>query len=490
MAGLVTEAVWGFAPNRQIKPVHFANRFVRALCGQEETYPLIQKVAGGFRGGTSRTTTEALMTDLHGYYERDDDLADTTAQDRMDDIRTALDLVLNQDRALFGTGSYISPTLTHRKHSTKDPSDVGTGAFMASMLAASGSAHTMDVLRRALEHETDNIYQLTAPLLQKRDKADILVADDLGPMPIAGDDMRCRVQRSSILPAVQRAFDTLAGYASELEKTTFLQHVVLLGSFGLLLHVINSIPREGEADTPIVPILLCAPYPSAVIQEASRATFVRARQQMERAFEVGLAAEMRKSNEDHLSPDDYRALMRDALPNLGGDGTAAKKEKQAWTRFSQDFDAYLLGSEPPFDAFCRAAAQASFVVIGGSPDEFAQFIGRLVGLLYPRQQGRGDKYYLPAPQFLDMLVFALVEPGKEISLEEFWARAAARFGVLCGARGRADIDDLSRWGVRKVSPSHLAQNSRAILEELIRMGHAHEYADDIAMVRGGGMGDD
>ena len=449
----------------------------------------MQKTAGGVRSGKTRVTTAALMTDLHDYYDHDDALSETLAQDQMTQIRTALDLVLGQDRASFGTGPF-SPTLTHRKHSTTDPSDMGTGLFMAEMLAACGATATIEALRTVLDQESDNIYRLTAPLLHVHTADGAIVTDDLGSPPSVRQQMAHRVSASPLLGSLHHAFETLARYSQVLEKTTFLQHVVLLGSAGLFLHVINAAQREDHDAAGLVPLLFCSQRPSPILQETSRSTVARARQHIERAFEQGLAGELRKRGEDALSPDDYRAWMHIRLPHRGDGSPDARKDDQAWTRFNQDFDAFLLGGATPFAAFCQAATHASFVVMTESPEMVAQSLGRLCGLVYPRQQGRGDKYYLPAPQVLDMLVFALIEPHTEITLEEFWDRAAQRFGIICGARGRTDMAYLSAWGVQTVPPAHLARNSRALLTELIRMGHVHEYADDIAMIRAGGMRND
>ena len=82
-----------------------------------------------------------------------------------------------------------------------------------------------------------------------------------------------------------------------------------------------------------------------------------------------------------------------------------------------------------------------------------------------------------------MLVTALLEPGEEITAEKFWERAWLRFGLLCGARATRDADLLHAYGIRQAAPMRLAQNARSLLEVLVRMGHAQEYADDVAVVR-------
>lgn len=483
VADRVSDEVWGFRPSRQVKPVHFANGFVRTLWGQAGSPTLLRKAAGGVRSATNRVSTEQFIADAR---ERLDNHDEAASVEQVRALRTALDLVLNQDRAFFANGPAWSPTLTHRAHSTTDPSDQRTGAFLAEVLATAEDRSVIDILRRCLDSGTDNVYLLTAPLLGDR---------GAGEAPQASPEMVERTRNSPPLRAIQSAFATAVRYEARLEKTMFLQRVVTLGSFALFLHLINRAGADaagGEAEgRRFVPILLCAPQPAAELREASRATFALARRQVERAFDEGLARELRNRGEDHLSREECLARAREWLPNLGQTGRDGARDAKIWNRFSQDFDGLLLGMGNPTEAFRRAAVRAAFVAMreyggGEDPEGFGTSIGRMAGLVYPRREGAGEKYYLPAPQFLDMLVVALIDPDDEITVEEFWHRAERTFGILCGAGASVDAARLAHQGIRQASPHQLTGNARGILAELIRMGHAREYADDIAMIRAGG----
>ena len=87
-----------------------------------------------------------------------------------------------------------------------------------------------------------------------------------------------------------------------------------------------------------------------------------------------------------------------------------------------------------------------------------------------------------------MLVLCLIRPNEGmIPIEEFWSRVRERFGLLSGSEGSADSRRLLRWGIRRASPTELEANAKGLLAEMTRMGHAREYADDIAMVSAGGQ---
>jgi len=472
----VAEDVWGFVPNRQIKPVHFANGFARALCGKRGSVDLLLKAAGAFRKGNARVSTEQFLADIDGRYESR--MGDPPVDDAKD-LRSALDLVLNQDRALFRSENFASLTLTHHEHVTSDNSDQRTGRFMAEVLASAEDGQIVDVLRSTLDLRTDNVYLLGAPLVE---------VNALGSAPARDPEMVKRIARSPVLSRIQGAFATLVKYQSSLEKTMFLQRAVELGSFGIFLHLANAPVETDQDGSDLVPLLMTSPNPTPEIREASRATFIRTRQRIEQAFEEGLGRQLKSRGEHDLSENKYRALARSWLPELDTGTANAKKEQRVWERFQRDFDAFLIGTSQPFDAFKRAAVRAAFLAMGEEPESVSRSLGRMVGIVYPRHQGRGDKYFSPAPQFLDMLVLCLIEPDEGmIPVEEFWARARERFGLLSGSEGSADSRRLLRWGIRRASPTELEANAKEMLAELARMGHAREYADDIAMVSAGGQ---
>jgi hypothetical protein len=461
-----------------VKPVHFANGLFRAVCGHSASADLLRKAGAGIRRGTNRISTALFIADARDRFE-DVDGMDTT--NRVQELRSALDLVLHQDRAFFANGP-CSPTSTYFTQTHSDPSDQHTGDFVAQLLAATEDGTAVLILRKALSRGTDNLFLLTAPLLEDH---------PIGTVPEATAEMVTLVAGSPLLQSIGSAFARVMAYENFLEKTAFLQRTVTLGSFTLFLQLINQV-RAGDSDrqSERVPILLCAPSSSAEIREASRATFALARQHTERGFELGLARELRSRGEDRLTKEEYVGLARSWVPSLGESGRNGSRDGKIWNRFAQDFESFRLVAAHPADAFQTAAVRAAFVAMneysGEDPEGFGASIGRMTGLVYPRQQGGGDKYYLPAPQFLDMLVTSLLSPDEEIPVEEFWSRAECTFGVLCGARRNLDSSRLSAWHIGQISPSHLDANSRAMTDELIRMGYAREYADDIAMVRAGG----
>ena len=244
LAKRVATETWGFVPNRSVKPVHFANGFFRSLSGRVGNPVLLHRAAGGYLKGKARTSTEALRADIA---ERLDTTHGTPSIERLKTLRSALDLVLGQDRALFPSEKAYSFTLTHWRHSSSDASDQRTGRFLAGVLAQSGHTEVIEVLRNVLDRDDDAIYQLTAPLLDPR---------EMGPgvdvEPDEANRLAKLVGRSEPLRATAQAIVCLAEYAPYLEKSAFLHRLVTLCGFGLYHHVVNATAeaQAGSTSTP------------------------------------------------------------------------------------------------------------------------------------------------------------------------------------------------------------------------------------------------
>ncbi len=473
-------AVWGFVPSRRVKPVHLANGFFRSVCGLSGYPKMLHGAAGGYRKGKSSLTDRDFVQQMAGRYEGDDEQRATA---HAKSLRSVVDLVLSQDDAVYPSKDFFSPTLSHYKHVSNDPSDNGTGKLVAGVIAASENGElVLSALRGCLGEPSDNLYLLTAPLLGSR---------EMGPPPVAGEDNLALVQESAALRSVQRSFAVISTYWQRrvLEKTTFLQRVVTLAGFGLLLHMVN---RGGDESADFAPLLLCSPSPSTEVIQASRATLNQARRTIQRAFEEGVRRQLEARGEGDLSAGGYRALVDRWLPVeevREMTNRSRSRYERARARLATDLDSFLAGGKEPSAAFCRSFGNAAFSLMsqdgssGKSPDEFGVTVGRACGLVYPRKQGTGDKYCRPSPQFLDMMVSSLLEPGAEMPVEEFWENVWQKFGLLCGARATHDAEVLRERGIREASPETLTHNASALLQELVKMGYAKEYADDVAVIR-------
>ncbi|WP_284907571.1 hypothetical protein [Bacillus sp. lyk4-R2A-2] len=480
---IVAKRVWGFNPNRDVKPVHFANGFFRSISGGSNNIGLLQKAAAGYLKGSTDVSNKQFLVDIRDSFIKEEN-DETELLEKVGDLRSALDLLLNQDKALFGNFTPTA-TLSHFLQTSSDPSDNGTGKFIAEVLTGIEDGEVIRSLRESLKDNKDNLFLLTSPLLLKK---------EMGAEPFVSDQINAMLQESPYLKSIQSAFSNLITYKNRLDKTVFLQRIVTLGCFAIYLHLTNrSMDKANIEQKGLAPIFLSSAEPSMEIREVSRASFSRGRQRIEIGYEEGLLQEIYDRWGIVSSKEEYIEIIKSLLPNLDPTPTQMNQDTLIWHRFIDDFEGNLLGTSNIEEAFSKAFVRTAFSFFNqgksnkSNPESLCLFIGKNIGLVYPREKGRGDKYYLPGPRFLDTLVVSLLGPDKEVSIEEFWDRAWNSYGIIVGARGTKDTQILSNWGIRQVSPKQASQNAKKINSELVRMGYVTEYADDIAMIRGGGV---
>ena len=166
--------------------------------------------------------------------------------------------------------------------------------------------------------------------------------------------------------------------------------------------------------------------------------------------------------------------------------SGVEDQKRSLNQFKMNYRAERAGDLPPFDSFVRALAPVAYDYVGSSsPSDFFTYLGRLGGISYPRLGGAGDKYFRPAPQFLDMMVASVIRPKEEIVIGQFWNRVWERYGIICGGRRDRDADVLQHVGMASLSAAGLASNSSGLNAQLERMGYLKRFADGVALVSSG-----
>lgn len=471
----IAKKTWGFNPNREVKPGHFANGFFREICGGSADIGTLLKAASAYnRGNTQFPNEEILKLISDSCLVEDDDEKETLK--KVGELRTALDSILDQDKGLFRNAqkNMSSPTISHYSMISSDPSDNSTGKFIAQLLIY----HNLELvkeLRKVLSDNNDNIYKLCQPLLK---------LNEIGDVPQLQEQYTQIITNSLFLKNINIAFENLFLYKDKLDKTVFLQRLVNLGYFVLYLHLINSNSRKNE----LVPLFLVTVNPSKELKELSRATYIKARQAIQKGFEIRFEEYCKEEWGEGLSIENCQSIFSQLLNNM--EQKHQKKVEAINQNFSADFlSNVLINEDNEFDTlFYNAYTRTAFNYFNSdqTPESVARFIGRNVGILYPREGGGGEKYYNPNARFLDMLVVTLIKPDEEITVEEFWGRARDTFGIIVGSDRLVDNKLLEAFSLRTASVNQTTSNIKNFTEQLSKMGYVTEYADDIAMIKGDG----
>jgi len=156
IAKAAADELWGFLPGRDIKIVHLTNGLLRAISGGHPKLPRLLGDVAATHAGRERLkeTTRRSAAQLLDDNRLQDILLGDSAPALLDELRVALDAVLNQDGAFYA-GSTSTPTLTHWRHLTTDPSDNEAGALIASILLADPNQAAAIALRKALNDNSD-----------------------------------------------------------------------------------------------------------------------------------------------------------------------------------------------------------------------------------------------------------------------------------------------------------------------------------------------
>ncbi|WBA44055.1 hypothetical protein [Hymenobacter canadensis] len=450
--------LWGFRPGRDIKIAHLTNGMLRTVCGGVPKTPKLLGEMVATHAGRERLSanTRRSAAQLIGDPNFDGILLGDSAPDLLDDLRVALDSVLNQDGAFYA-GSTSTLTLTHWHHLTNDPSDNGAGELVGQVLLADTDRSAAMALRDALSDASDATYRLTQPLLPNVP----VQMPEMPPASALGDI----VKASGPLQSLQLAFRNLAGHAPLVGKQELLTRAGRLAGLGLWVHLLNAGSNKRQ------PLLVCGPQPQSEIRSASHRGIALAQRQLRRNFGTAVFAELKASGMDDLSPAEYRAFA---------DKLNEKHRDRYLLEFEQEIDAGLKAGE----AACSALVTPALRSIGAEnegADKYVVALGRRLGL-WPRYTGRAGHHLKPVAAVYDALVTALVKPGETMRYRDFWQKAAEEFGLMCGARGNADLEALALVGLRSLTPAQLASNSRSILQELSRQGYARTYADGEALI--------
>ena len=464
----ICKEIWGFVPCREVKPVHFANGFFRALCGVTGSPDTLHMAAGAFLSGKSKTTTQSLIQEAQSSFS-----SKNPDDDDVKELRAALDLILSQDGAVFPSKSNYSFTSTHWRHTSSDASDGRTGKFMVAVLDDIGYGDVVQGLREVLNQD-DDIYRLTVPLL----KSDIQMTQQ-----VKLELSSTLKNDSNMLKILAERFKHLMQHQNVIDKADFLHKVVMLSCFGLCLHLFNSDEPSRKTRTPL---LLCDNNPPLSVKDASRDTLQLAKNNMVKAFESGLLNAVEKrlavSQRDIVGLNEWlnTVLVIPYKSKSKNHDLASKLFEQ----YKQKLKHFQGGGLDLVNAFARAATPALFTMMGSknvTPHRFIDSLGKRSGFIGPLR-GSGALYFRASPQFLDVLVMTLLKPNEEITANEFWERAAKHYGVVVGGRGLRDIEYLREYDVTNASVTSLSSNAVSLHQRLEQLGYANTYADGVTLI--------
>lgn len=497
--GEVLNAVYdrdvGWRPSSgAIKPVHVANGLVRAIQGERyDTKRLHEFVVWWKRGRKpdEKRTLEALLHAHPDVYKG--------FGNEFDRARRYAEGLLGGDQALFPALDHSSFSLTSALMVTRDNSDRQLGVFAAALMGDLQDPETLaSSVRDASRTDAprDPVTALVWPLL-----------DDEEPNEVSGGKAGGRVatalgkrHNAHFMEVISEAARCLASHErAQGNRMRTLQRAVQFACVATLSHA-QALGANGTLRNRAPALIALSGHRQSDVSVASE----RSLDLIFRRFEEWLSHRLGRcikrgeplaEGEEPLpSPTTDLRSIRPILAQFAGASRGSEAPTDAVLRERVHYyknARQLLGDDAdPAQILARALVDAysrEFASSGG-PRKFLQGLGCRIGLLYPHFAGRArEKRYRPSVPILDMLVRACVPAGETVTLTVFLERLWERFGLIVGGR-RDDLWDDAAFLAHHdlpVDTPELIENTERFVDEVVAMGLARRYADDVTFVGDG-----
>ena len=483
-----------------IKPVHIANGLFRDLLGEQ--YDIKRPVAFAVPW---RKKGDPEPDPKRTYQHLVDDTADPRFQafrgqhfkDRFEKLREFTRGLLAADGAVFPQADYTSLTLSCRQMISPDRNDRDVGRFMAEILRGRGGTGSLakvvaDCLVEDSDRPRDPISLLVWPLLSQDSNPIVRKSTRCSPH----DNSECR----EFFGKLEEAAHQLAGHETQQgNRLATLQRSVQFCCLALIAHA--QALAAGGVLAARSPLLLVPEAPKgsrlALASEESLNSYYDTIEDwlalmLGRRIEKGEPVAYGSKDEDSedvclnlpaVRKDSVRRFLAEILTEKG----EPPKPDVVDERMSLYERALVKHGRADWPTVIGETLVQSYVneYTSGGPRQFLGGVGRKVGLVYPHFQGNSrDKRIRPSVAILDVLVKCCTPTGEPIPLTLFLDRLWERFGIIVGGRQGDDGDDLALLRRRDidVSPTDLEENTQALVDELVQVGLARRYPDNISYV--------
>ena len=461
----------GFRPaSNAIKPVHVANGLTRAIAGfYGDAAPLHEAVRLKASAGRPPRPpkTAAELRSLPAFADCDDA---TIAS-----IRAALNELVTADHAVNpGPPNFSSYTLSHQLMCTSDPRDAGIGKFLWQLLASppGSDAPALGLLDRILtsDLEADGRDDLTTAVMPLLSPHTVEQVRDLAEVPVALRNLSGAKAPSMLLASIRSGMDRLAEREEAGPRLLLLRRMVLLGSIGVHLHLVQwqtELDTSLQAPRDYCPILLdLTREPHGALAEASRDSCLTAMNYVDELARYLIREHLRREWAGRNLEDGR--VVRSVLAEL------------ADVELDEVYDDMKTEIENPLDRLAGAVFVVGSQAQSSPPSDFARYLAQRAGLIGPRH-GRGRKGYQISLELLEILTLATVPAGEvwpvPTLLEAWWER----FGIIVGGRD-GDLDVLTELSIDRVSQDDLDANTDRLVTLLQEQGLARRYGDGVRQI--------
>lgn len=486
-----------------IKPVHIANGLFRELTGQiHDIDPLIEFLvpwkSKAKKLDHPERSFETLV--LHSSNPRYAVFQDENKKGKFEKLREFSRGILSADGAVFPDAKMTSLSLTCQQMISSDDNDRKVGSFAASIIKGEDNGGQLSELtKRCLEQsdpsQLDPITFLAWPLLSTEEKK--YVPKD----PEAFNPYNNKKLKQFFENLKDASNNLYKHEEDQVNNLATLQRVVHFSCLALLTHV-QALSVNGRIEERHPLLLVVDAVKGSRLAVASELSLFGYYSGFENWLAARLAHRLKKNlpiiyatkdgrykNEklDEIPVSLRKPSVRNFLSNISTDkGETPDRDllndrmglfEQSIARHGKD-DAYKVLGDTLVQCYLKEYTS-------GGPREFLGAVGRKVGLVYPHFAGRSrNKRVRPSVGILDVLVESCCPVDEPIPFNEFQNVLWNTFGLIVGGResdGKNDHEILAEKGIH-ISPTDLECNSAAFIDNLVEIGLARKYPDNVAYV--------
>lgn len=468
-----TNECFGYAPkSSSTKPAHVANGWFKRLLNSAYDPTLLNDTVVHWVGPEKANPSEQLLQD---HAEVFGPFGATTKRQAFADFRADLKLVVSPYGGAVNRGNVRSSyNITNARHLTKDYSDNSIGEFLyylTTLDCGSGISPIVDVIRKVLLDNSDEVSILTGPLLRSAPESAINVKT----YPAASVFKQRKKQlRSAVLQSIRLGFDQLARFEQQCGGgIAGLQRAVAFGVLAVLLHMTNR-RRELIGEQSFVPILLYFQgRRRTTVYHGSHHTYNMARREIEFLFIEQFRSRIVGRIGEAPTLKQCKDLIKTVEAKSAADSAVAQKEILGL------FTANLNVDEP-LSALAAAVTDVAFKRLTGRPIDFYRALGVRIGFIRPFGNSATKKFYTLDGILLEAALGTTV--SGELSFRELLDLLWERYGFLTGGRPE-DADILLGQGVGHVTVEDLKENAQHLREHLVSTGWGRPFADGVLVIR-------
>jgi len=479
----VCDRYLGFLPtSNSTKPLYIANSLFRECTGETcDISDIHSWIVSERRQGYKIKSS----SDLIEKYQEILKYGNNENADQVKTTRFILEEIFNQDKTVYpGYDDSVLNISSHWLIRKSVRAEAKIGRFIFNILSQkidSNCSTAIDIIRKALENDKDDITKLVKPIIafpSANEKRTILPID------------YCTIPLDSCKKTIRLGFDNLANnmtFTGQSKNSLLtLERIVNYSAFATLFYLININSATYGASG--IPLLIDSGYGLKAIERASEECYIAAKKSVEDYF-INCIEEILK---DEIADGSSKYDCLDYIAEM----PLSKKNEDVGVRKSigRYFNNFCEEGILPILSLARALQIAvyTFEYKNRPPSDFCRVLGVKCGFVGPRGNAAKTKRLLINRFLLETITLSALTTSEledGIEIKALGDRLRDQYWILIGTDAETDYTYLEKMNIAQNTPGDLRGdmyiNARLLSDMFISMNLAKKYADGVTIIGSG-----